>query len=283
MTNKLKKRITPEAFKIGFGIGVSGWFQRKIGRQALVLIEYLLGNDNSASFNELVHRFTCRDGFASDSTVRAEIERLLRKGIAAEEKDEYYRIIKLTPDFLHLCETFDLDVPEILQSYFDPTFIRCAPIFHGRMFRENIYHFAFVLMPFAEQFDDIYKDHIEPTVEKYIDFFDCMRADEIYEPNEIMESIWESLVTCEVVISDLTSKNPNVFYETGIAHTLGKPTILLSQTIDDVPFDLRHLNVILYDPSYRGCLKLRKDLTKALNVVLEKYKKSTPEEIDKEK
>jgi hypothetical protein len=82
-----------------------------------------------------------------------------------------------------------------------------------------------------------------------------------------METVWECLVTCEVVIADMSTKNANVFYETGIAHTLGKTTILLSQSIDDVPFDLRHLNVIVYEPSYRGCLKLRESLADALRTV----------------
>jgi hypothetical protein len=45
----------------------------------------------------------------------------------------------------------------------------------------------------------------------------------------------------------MTTKNPNVFYELGLAHALEKPVVLVSSNQDDVPFDLRHIRVILYD------------------------------------
>ena len=52
-----------------------------------------------------------------------------------------------------------------------------------------------------------------------------------------------------VVVCDLTGKNANVFYEAGIAHSLGKDVILITQSADDVPFDLRHLRYIPYSVS----------------------------------
>ena len=47
-------------------------------------------------------------------------------------------------------------------------------------------------------------------------------------------------------MAELTGKNPNVFYELGLAHALNKPVILVAQTLDDLPFDLRHLRTIIY-------------------------------------
>ncbi len=60
----------------------------------------------------------------------------------------------------------------------------------------------------------------------------------------------------DLVIADLSGQNPNVFYEVGIAHTLGKPVLLLSQSIEDVPFDLRHRRVLPYEYTPIGCKRL---------------------------
>jgi len=49
-----------------------------------------------------------------------------------------------------------------------------------------------------------------------------------------------------VVICDCTGRNPNVFYEIGIAHTLGREVILITQIDADIPFDLRHLRYVTY-------------------------------------
>lgn len=76
----------------------------------------------------------------------------------------------------------------------------------------------------------------------------CERADDIYSQRPIFSTILDSIISSEVIMADLTGKNPNVFYETGIAHSLREPqsVILISQTLDDVPFDLRHLPIVLY-------------------------------------
>jgi len=51
----------------------------------------------------------------------------------------------------------------------------------------------------------------------------------------------------KVLVAELTSRNPNVFYELGLAHALKKPVVLVSAKEDDVPFDLQHIRVIYYD------------------------------------
>lgn len=72
-----------------------------------------------------------------------------------------------------------------------------------------------------------------------------------------------------IVIVDLTCMNPNVIYETGIAHTLGRPVVPISQSIDDVPFDLKHHRVQKYSENSRGLKDLRSSLrTKLLQLRL---------------
>jgi len=65
----------------------------------------------------------------------------------------------------------------------------------------------------------------------------------------------------------LGGKNPNVFYEIGIAHTLGKQTVLITQRLADIPFDLRHLRVIPYEYTPKGMQKFETSLTETLRFV----------------
>lgn len=125
---------------------------------------------------------------------------------------------------------------------------------------------CFVLMPFRPPFDEIYADHIKPTVERLP--LDSRRADDIYGVRPIMEDIWEQLCRSRVVVADLTGRNPNVFYEVGIAHTLGKPVVLIAQSMDDVPFDLRHHRVIVYGYTPPGARKLEEALERTLRSVV---------------
>ena len=75
-----------------------------------------------------------------------------------------------------------------------------------------------------------------------------MRADnEIFGAGKIMDQVWQGINAAKVLVAELTSKNPNVFYELGIAHALQKPVVLVSSNEDDVPFDLKHIRVIYYD------------------------------------
>ncbi len=80
--------------------------------------------------------------------------------------------------------------------------------------------------------------------------------------------IHSEISAADVILADLTRKNANVFYEVGICHALGKPVLLLAQSIDDVPFDLRHRRVLLYDYSPRGCKRLEGTLKDNMIAVL---------------
>jgi nucleoside 2-deoxyribosyltransferase len=83
-----------------------------------------------------------------------------------------------------------------------------------------------------------------------------------------MDDIVKSIDAADVVLADLTRKNANVLYEVGICHALGKPVLLLTQSLDDVPFDLRHRRVLVYEYSPRGCKLLESRLRENMNAVL---------------
>lgn len=108
----------------------------------------------------------------------------------------------------------------------------------------------FVLMPFSDSLTPVFEDHILKAGKKF--GLKTSRADNFFSTKSIMEDIWSAINAAKIIIADCTGRNPNVFYEVGIAHTLGKPTILISQSMDDIPFDLRHLRVIIYEYTPRG-------------------------------
>ena len=104
---------------------------------------------------------------------------------------------------------------------------------------------CFTIMPFGGWFDDYYASIYMPAIEAA--GMTPKRADDLYRPSTIVHDIWEYTQKCKVVLADLTGKNPNVFYELGLAHALAKPAILIAESMEDVPFDLRALRVIEYD------------------------------------
>jgi hypothetical protein len=81
-----------------------------------------------------------------------------------------------------------------------------------------------------------------------------------------MESVLKKIGEAEIIIADLTGRNPNVFYELGITHMIKQPNkvILLTQDINSIPFDLGAFRSIVYKQSITGAKQLKSDLTKAI-------------------
>lgn len=119
--------------------------------------------------------------------------------------------------------------------------------------KSNISNLCFVLMPFNKEFDSIYNSVIKPCVVNL--GFDCKRADEIFSTKVIISDIQECIQNSKFLITDLTGRNPNVFYELGFAHALKKEVILITQSKEDVPFDVQHIRYIKYNIEDLGKLK----------------------------
>jgi hypothetical protein len=120
---------------------------------------------------------------------------------------------------------------------------------------------CFVIMPFDKRFDRVY-EIIRSTVAAQS--FHCIRSDEIFQTRSVMNIVNEMLARSELIIADLTNRNPNVFYELGFAHALGKNSILMSQKKTDVPFDLRHRQYFTYTHGKKLSSSLARQLTKYL-------------------
>lgn len=136
----------------------------------------------------------------------------------------------------------------------------------------NVRSSCFTIMPFGGYFDEYYESVYVPAIEAAN--LDAVRADDLYTPSVITTDIWVHTKKAAVVLADLTGRNPNVFYELGLAHALAKPAVLVTQTMADVPFDLQSLRVLKYDlnrPNWGDLLA--NDITKALNEI-----RDTPQE-----
>ena len=135
---------------------------------------------------------------------------------------------------------------------------------------------CFVMMPFGQWNDIYYKEIYIPAIKEA--GFEPVRGDEIFSSGSVVEQIWEQIEKSKVLLADLTGKNANVFYELGLAHADRKPVIFTSGALDDVPFDLRHLRVIIYDqrePNWN--LKLKASITAYLKSAKTEPDRSIPQ------
>jgi hypothetical protein len=126
---------------------------------------------------------------------------------------------------------------------------------------------CFVMMPFQDLYRAQYEKVIRPAIESA--GLECRRGDEIYSQQNVVDDIWASIRTCRVVLAELSGRNPNVMYEIGLAHAIGKPILLITRDERDVPFDLRNLRYIYYDtndPNWGE--NLRKSITSLLEKIL---------------
>jgi hypothetical protein len=129
---------------------------------------------------------------------------------------------------------------------------------------------VFVLMPFSDNFRPIYTDHIVPAINSA--GLTVSRADEYLTTNPIMSDVWAAIVGCGVVVAECTGRNSNVFYEIGVAHTLGKPVVLITQNSDDIPSDVRQIKYIRYAYTPPGMKQFENSLIQTVNGALGVWK-----------
>jgi hypothetical protein len=119
----------------------------------------------------------------------------------------------------------------------------------------------FVLMPFNSDFQEVY-DAIRATVEDL--GLRCSRGDETLVSGNILAHILREATEARLIIADITGRNPNVFYELGILHAIGKPVLMVAQSPSDIPFDVSSIRVLIYKDARDLFEKLRKWLAQAL-------------------
>ena len=122
-----------------------------------------------------------------------------------------------------------------------------------------------VMMPFNGAFTPVYEAIRTACANLHLE---CRRADNIWEHSTVIQDIYSLIYRSKIVVCDFSDKNPNVFYEAGIAHSLGREVIPIVQHPDDIPFDLRHHRYIHYLNNAEGLQQLITDITPRLETLM---------------
>ncbi|NOX66076.1 MAG: hypothetical protein GXO85_09865 [Chlorobi bacterium] len=117
---------------------------------------------------------------------------------------------------------------------------------------------AFILMPFSESLSEVYDFLIKGALTDA--GYQVKRADDIKSQSNILEDIVKGIMESDLIVADLTESNPNVYYELGIAHSFQKKVVLITQEIDELPFDLRSYRVIPYSTHFSRMNTAKKEL-----------------------
>lgn len=126
----------------------------------------------------------------------------------------------------------------------------------------------FVIMPFSEPFDTLYRDVILPVANDA--HFEVVRIDQVYGPGIILNDIQQQIEQSHAVVAEITTHNPNVFYELGYAHALRKPAVILVRRPpkgEELPFDVRSFRAIFYDDTIGGKKAVESHLRQTLNAL----------------
>ncbi|MBY0313561.1 MAG: hypothetical protein K2W85_15970 [Phycisphaerales bacterium] len=125
---------------------------------------------------------------------------------------------------------------------------------------------VFVVMQFSSPFNELYAEVIKPVASGF--GLTVERADEVAGPGVIIADIVRKLVEADIVVTDLTPQNENVFYELGFAHGIGKPTILIADRGKKLPFDVSPFRTLFYDNTIAGKSQVEEGLKKHLAAIL---------------
>lgn len=130
-----------------------------------------------------------------------------------------------------------------------------------------------VMMPFGPELSPVYESIKKASTEAG---FSCKRADDIWDHSTIIQDVFSLIFQSYIVVCDFTGKNPNVFYEAGIAHTLGKHVVPITQSANDIPFDLKHHRFATYLNNGERREKLMEELTTRFITLADKRQLSSP-------
>ncbi len=127
---------------------------------------------------------------------------------------------------------------------------------------------AFVVMQFTPPFDKLYKDVIQEICKEEAFGIEPIRADEIYGPGMIVTDIEKKIIESKFVIAEITTSNPNVYYEVGFARALKKQIILIAEKTTKLPFDISPFRILFYEDSIAGKNNIEDGLRKHLKAII---------------
>ena len=212
-------------------------------------------------------------------TQTEEFEALVNRAVAIAQ-DEIEQIVRRAIE-LHQAQRQVQEQEQRKPLYVEDNrdgLVLARPIWGEPLRRSQFQSDIFMIMPFRERFNAVYDNIIRPvtadlnlTIKRGDDFTTTQGA--------IIAEVWAAIYGCKLVIVETTEINANVYYELGMAHMLGKPAILLTQTkeVEQLPFDIRHLRFLVYEDTVTGGEQLAKDLRKSIVWILNDLKEQLAE------
>ncbi len=150
-------------------------------------------------------------------------------------------------------------------NYFAGEFMYINPKFFKTKKFEVNENLIVVLMPLGPKWsNDVYKAFEEAAEENKMQIW---RSDKEHVDDEIMQTIWERINEAKLIICDCTYKNPNVLYELGIAHTIGKPVFICAQKREDINFDINNIRNFIYGILGSELKEMKEKLTKFIKTI----------------
>lgn len=125
---------------------------------------------------------------------------------------------------------------------------------------------AFILMPFAAEFDDVYEHLIQTPLESA--GFEVRRADSLLNQRSVLQDVIRGIADAALIVADVSGLNPNVLYELGLAHALGKRAVMITRNLEELPFDLRPYRANEYSIRFNEAGRIAETLTAVGEAVL---------------
>jgi hypothetical protein len=221
---------------------------------------YLIRDGAVSNWKTLCRAFgyKVREYHSGHFELRSTIQELQEAGLLRCEPDWRGRYA-LTERCHEVQHALGVSLPQIANLP-DLDAIAVRPFFRKPELLDVGWH-AFVLMPFDPSLKHVYKT-ISAACKKLR--VSVARADNIFSAAAVLDDITGAIYNAGIVIADCTDRNPNVFYELGVAHTFGKKVILLAQQREDVPFDVNYIRYIIYEPTDAGLRRLQSSLVKTM-------------------
>lgn len=183
------------------------------------------------------------------------------RGMEVVVEDTQSQVLRFAPGILNLIDSIESQ----LRSLPNPDFVFGYPISAAvRAVGEP--RPAFLAISYASEFDAVKQAILDAAGTTG---FDCeVTGDLRSAAGTVMDQVWQGIRSADVVVADISANNPNVFYEVGLAHALGKEVVLITQD-QIVPFDVRATRRIKYDPL--DLPQLRIELEEAFKQVTARY------------
>ena len=229
-------------------------------------IFFLLRDGYASNFESICKAFGIEDPTQKIYTnitgyIRYKLDLLRNAGLIEFDSSEPERSsIKVTGKWGEIQSVLDINLKEIAKLTCGKSLV-ISPIFGLPKELKKIPD-VLVLMPFSLDLQPVYDDHISKVAESL--GLSIARADDFFESDSIVSDIWALIFSSRIIIADCTGRNPNVFYELGVAHSIGKKVILIAQNDNDVPFDIKHLRYLRYEYTPRGILHFEESLKNIL-------------------